>query len=75
MKTERIEKIRKILDLHGVPNYTENGNIYADSMISGKKLFEEVENVTDWTKSQLYIWLGYWIGGLKWLYWKIDIFL
>ena len=59
MKTERIEKIRKILDLHGVPNYTQNGNIYADSMISGKKLFEEVENVNKKKKSQLYIWLGY----------------
>lgn len=59
MKAERIEKIRKILDLHGVPNYTQNGSLYADSMISGKKLFEEVENVTDWTKNQLYIWLGY----------------
>lgn len=54
-----IERIKKILDLHGVPNYTQDGNIYADSMISGTTLFEKVENVTRWSRSQLYIWLGY----------------
>lgn len=54
-----IEKIRKILDLHSIPNYTQNGNIYADSMEAGTKEFEKVENVTGWSRSQLYAWLGY----------------
>lgn len=53
------EKIKKILDLHSVPNYIENGNIFADSMLSGTKKFEEVENMTGWTRKQLYDWLGY----------------
>ena len=54
-----IEKIRKILDLHSVPNYTQNGSIYADSMEAGTKVFEKVENVTGWNRTQLYAWLGY----------------
>lgn len=54
-----IERIRKILDLHSAPNYTQNGSIYADSMEAGTEVFEKVENVTGWSRSQLYAWLGY----------------
>ena len=55
-----VDKIRKILDFHNIPNFTQNGEIYADCMESGTTLFEKVENVTNLTKSQLYAWLGYW---------------
>lgn len=51
--------IKQILKNHGVPHYELNGNIYADSMISGTALFEQVENVTLWTRTQLFQWLGY----------------
>ena len=54
-----VDKIRKILDFHNIPNFTQNGEIYADCMESGTTLFEKVENVTNWTKSQLYAWIGY----------------
>lgn len=52
-------QIKRILDLHGVPHYEKDGHIYADSMISGNKTFEEVLDVTNWTKSHLAAWLGY----------------
>jgi hypothetical protein len=51
--------IKQILKNHGVPHYELNGNIYADSMITGTALFEIVENVTLWTRSELMQWLGY----------------
>lgn len=54
-----IEKIKKILDAHGVPYILEGGRIYADSMVCGTALFEAVEDVTDWTLAKLYSWLGY----------------
>lgn len=54
-----IKKIKRILDMHSVPNYEKDGRIYADSMISGYSLFQEVEDVTDWTFEQLFAWLGY----------------
>ena len=54
-----ISKIKKILDAHSVPNYIKGGHIFADSMLSGCAMFEIVEDVTDWSKSQLYAWLGY----------------
>lgn len=53
------DTIKSILDAHGIPYYEENGNIFADSMINGTTLFEEVENVTTWTRYQLFTWLGY----------------
>jgi hypothetical protein len=53
------EKIKKILRDHGVPYYEENGEIFADSMISGTKHFEQTENVTHWSYSELMSWLGY----------------
>lgn len=55
----RIEAIKKILDAHSVPNYTNGGRVFANSMLSGSAIFETVEDVTDWSKSQLYAWLGY----------------
>lgn len=53
------EKIAKILALHSVPFFLKGGRIYADAMIAGTALFEEVEDLTDYTRSQLYTWLGY----------------
>ena len=55
----KIENIKKILKAHGVPYYEENGNVFADSMISGTKTFEEIENVTHWSFYELMTWLGY----------------
>lgn len=52
-------QISKILDLHSVPYYTENGRIYADSMNSLVLLWDQVIDVTNWTRRQLLDWLGY----------------
>lgn len=54
-----LKQIETILKAHSVPYYIKNNQIYADSMISGTKLFDCTENVTNWTKKQLYVWLGY----------------
>jgi hypothetical protein len=54
-----ISTIKKILADHGVPFYEENGKVFADSMISGTKLFEQTENVTKWNYPTLMNWLGY----------------
>lgn len=55
----KIETIKKILDAHSVPNYINGGHIFVDSMLAGNEIFEAVEDVTDWSKSQLFAWLGY----------------
>lgn len=54
-----ISRIKKILDAHSVPNYIKDGHIFADSMLAFHEKFEIVEDVTGFTKSQLYAWLGY----------------
>lgn len=54
-----IATIKQILKNHSVPFYELCGNVYADSMIGGTKLFEQVENVTLWSRTQLMNWLGY----------------
>lgn len=54
-----IKKIAAILEAHNVPYKTENGRIYADSMIAFSPLFSETVDVTEYTKDQLYAWLGY----------------
>lgn len=54
-----IAKIAEILTDHGVMYYTENGRIFADSMIAGTNVFEKVEDCTDWTPARLYNWLGW----------------
>ena len=53
------EHIKQILKNHSVPYYELNGNVYADSMIGGTGIFEKVENVTAWSRKELYNWLGY----------------
>ncbi len=55
----KLEKIARILDNHSVPYYTESGRIYADCMMAGTALFEEVADLTDCTPEALRIWLGY----------------
>jgi hypothetical protein len=52
-------QIKQILKDHSVPYYELNGNIYADSGIGGTGIFEEVENVTTWSRKELFDWLGY----------------
>lgn len=54
-----IEQICKILDLHSVPHYEKDGRVYADSMVAFTEVFQEVEDVTDWSRGELYSWLGY----------------
>lgn len=54
-----IVKIRSILDSHGVPNFIAAGRIFADSMGAFTAPFEEIEDVTDFTRAELYTWLGY----------------
>ena len=51
--------IKAILNTHGVPYFEKDGRIYADSMIAYTKPFEYIEDVTDWSKQQLFSWLGY----------------
>ena len=53
------EKICKILDLHSVPWFERDGQVFADSMDAYTELFESVVNVTSWSKAKLYAWLGY----------------
>ena len=53
------KRIAKILEQLSVPFYEQNGRIYADSMLSGTKLFEEIIDVTEWTRKELFDWLGY----------------
>lgn len=55
----KIERIAKILDLHFVPYYCQGGRIYADSMVAHTDLFEEVVDMTGYTRDELYAWLGY----------------
>ena len=54
-----INKIAAILEAHSVPYKTENGRIYADSMEAFTTLFSETVDVTEYTKDQLYNYLGY----------------
>lgn len=55
----KIERIAKILDAHYVPYYVRNGRIFADTMEATTPIFEEAEDVTEYTRDELYAWLGY----------------
>lgn len=55
----KINRIKKILDAHNVPNYVIADRIFADSMLAGTQLFQKVEELTNWNKAKLYEWLGY----------------
>lgn len=57
-----INKLKHILDLHGVPFKEKNGRVLADSMIAGTQIFERMEDVTDWSPRKLRVWLGYGFG-------------
>jgi hypothetical protein len=54
-----IERIKSILDSHGVPNFIAAGRIWADTMTAHTALFEEVEDLTDYSRADLFAWLGY----------------
>ena len=52
-------EIISILEQHSVPYFIKDHRIYADSMVAFSQLFETVVDLTDYTHSQLYAWLGY----------------
>lgn len=51
--------IGKILKEHSIPYFEKNGKIFADTMLAGTELFEEVEELTGISREKLYKWLGY----------------
>lgn len=53
------EKIIKVLKAHSIPFFITDKRIFADSMIGGTGLFEQVEEITSMSKSQFMQWLGY----------------
>lgn len=55
----KIETISKILKAHSVPCKVENGRIYADSMLVNTEEFEIIVDVTEYSKSELFEFLGY----------------
>ena len=54
-----ISKIQSILDSHGVPSFISAGRIFADSMGAFTAPFEEIEDLTDYSRAELFAWLGY----------------
>lgn len=55
-----VEQITKILDNHSINYIISNGNIVADDIfIKKEKTYIEKVNLTNYTKPQLYMWLGY----------------
>ena len=53
------KQITTTLRQHSVPYMIQNGRILADSMEAGTALFQATVDVTNYTKGQLYAWLGY----------------
>lgn len=53
------KKILSILKSHNVPCYEHDGRVYADTMISSKPVFAEVDDLTGYTLEQIREWLGY----------------
>lgn len=53
------DTIIKILCNHSIPYQVRVGRVLADSMESGTALFEHVTDVTDFSRSELAVWLGY----------------
>lgn len=53
------ERLCKILDMHGI-TYVENGRVIADDVYTkdGNTFVVKID-LTDYTRSQLYDWLGY----------------
>ena len=53
------KQITKILDQHSVPYIIQGGRVLADSMEAFTPLFSKTVDVTNYTRFQLYSWLGY----------------
>jgi hypothetical protein len=53
------EKIANILEKHYIPYFEQDNRIYADSMQVGTAIFEEVEDLTGYSRHELLAWLGY----------------
>lgn len=51
--------IAKFLEMHSIPYFIETGRVFADSMFGDTEIFEEVIEVTNWSRKQLLQWLGY----------------
>jgi len=51
--------ISRILDVHNIQYYIENGRLYADTMEGGTQPYERTEDLSGISKSDLYLWLGY----------------
>ena len=50
----------KVLQLHGIETRKAGGRIFAASLYTvGGSFFQEWEDVTTWTRLQLFNWLGY----------------
>ena len=57
--TGKLQKTAIILGSHNVPYCVKDGRIFADTMRVDAKPLEKIEDVTDFTKIELYEWLGY----------------
>ncbi len=53
----KIQHIAKILESHSIPYRIEGDRIYADSMVGFAPT--EYVDLTDYTHTELYAWLGY----------------
>ena len=54
-----ISKIKKSLEMRGIPYHIENGEIYAASPDSNGIGGSECENLTNFSARDFYSWLGY----------------
>lgn len=54
-----IKTITAILDRHSIPYLIQDNRVLADSMIAFTPLFSETVDVTNYSRDQLYSWLGY----------------
>lgn len=54
-----VQRIARILEMHFVPYYIACDRIIADSMIGSTKVFEQIIDLTGYTKEKLLSWLGY----------------
>lgn len=55
----KIQRIAQILTAHNVPFVVKGGRIYADTMEAFTQPFEHVEDLTNYTREDLFAWLGY----------------
>lgn len=54
-----IFKIQDILYAHNIPYYIQDDRIYAATMEASSKPLEHVQDLTGFTRPELFAWLGY----------------